>query len=80
MPIRHRLAMPIGIADGEHNVADFQLVAVASVMAGKSCASIFNTATSVSGSVPTHPGGELLFVVGNGHFDFVRAIHHVIGR
>ena len=47
------LAHAEGIADGQYDVADLQLIELSpNVMAGKSWASIFNTATSVGGSVP----------------------------
>ena len=65
--LRHRLADAEGIADGEHDVADLNLVESASVRTGNCEPSIFNTAMSVFGSVPIDARLELALVVQGDH-------------
>ena len=78
---RHGLADTEGIADGEHNVADFQLVAVAQRDGGQ----VFRVNLQ-HGHVRRRVGaddfgGEFFAVaIADGDLDFVRAVHDMVGR
>jgi hypothetical protein len=55
----HRLADVEGVADGQHGVAHLQRAHIAQRHDRQPARSIFSTAMSVSGSLPTSRGGVL---------------------
>ena len=68
------------IADGQDHVSHFELVAVGSGDRGKTFPVHFE-----HGHVSLRVGAnqlrcEFLFVVGQDHLDFIRAVHHVVVR
>ena len=78
---RHGLPNAEGIADGEDHVADFQLVAVGE-RDGRQIVRINFQNRHVGLRIGADDFGDifLFVVVGDGDFDFIRAIHDVVGR